>query len=75
MSTSRMTLAGQLFDNEGKEVRPMEPVPEDLGGFIEAPRLSALKAELAALAQRVEACEAALDALRARLDANDAPTR
>jgi hypothetical protein len=46
----------------------MEPVPEDLGGYIEAPRQPAIMAELAALASRVEALEVALDALRARLD-------
>jgi hypothetical protein len=52
---------------------PDTPVPEDLGGFIEEPRLAALMAELAALAQRVEACEVALETLRARLDTDDAP--
>jgi hypothetical protein len=53
---------------------PDTPVPEDLGGFIEAPRLSAIMAELAALTQRVEGLEQGLDALRARLDADDAPS-
>jgi hypothetical protein len=51
----------------------MEPVPEDLGGAVEAPRLAALMTALAALASRVQALEQGLEALRARLDADQAP--
>jgi hypothetical protein len=50
----------------------MEVVPEDLGGYIEAPRLSVVMTELASLVQRVEVLEQGLDALRARLDADEA---
>jgi hypothetical protein len=55
---------------------PETPVPEDLGGFSEEPRLRAtIMAELATLAQRVQALEVALAALHARLDTDAVPRR